>query len=353
MSTSFDRWEKDPFFSAAEEVQASADRMESAYRTWIHALKDPSTIWDCNELQRDLRTTLGTTKWQLEEFQKAVGLSYAKTSKEDDSKQRHREFIFAMTEQVSKMEISLKDSAISEGKPSSSPWVHLDEDESNELAMFISGPLKEKIIQAKNQETDKESAPGCSEILSHSAVSSGSLEPKKEIIKEKPHGHRRTASASADIGTWHIAITDDGNTQKSVIDSGSRPPRKTPSFSGFLNSMEYPAKFKWPKNGARKWKATDRHEDSDTEMLKPPRPQLSRGIISCYERSKGSLSCEDCYDKQLYSWSGALQRQLQSFDCTTCNVITIIQQSIIGASATTEFQVFVDSSVTNAQANTC
>lgn len=26
MATSFDRWEKDPFFSAAEEVQESADR---------------------------------------------------------------------------------------------------------------------------------------------------------------------------------------------------------------------------------------------------------------------------------------------------------------------------------------
>lgn len=26
MTSSFDRWEKDPFFSAAEEVQESADR---------------------------------------------------------------------------------------------------------------------------------------------------------------------------------------------------------------------------------------------------------------------------------------------------------------------------------------
>lgn len=29
MASSFDRWEKDPFFSAAEEVQESADRYNS------------------------------------------------------------------------------------------------------------------------------------------------------------------------------------------------------------------------------------------------------------------------------------------------------------------------------------
>lgn len=28
MASSFDRWEKDPFFTAAEEVQESADRLE-------------------------------------------------------------------------------------------------------------------------------------------------------------------------------------------------------------------------------------------------------------------------------------------------------------------------------------
>lgn len=31
MASSFDRWEKDPFFSAAEEVQESADRYHFVY----------------------------------------------------------------------------------------------------------------------------------------------------------------------------------------------------------------------------------------------------------------------------------------------------------------------------------
>lgn len=39
--------------------------MESTYRTWIHALKDTSGSWNCDALRRDLRTTLGTAKWQV------------------------------------------------------------------------------------------------------------------------------------------------------------------------------------------------------------------------------------------------------------------------------------------------
>jgi hypothetical protein len=31
MATSFDRWEKDPFFPAAEEVQESADRCAASF----------------------------------------------------------------------------------------------------------------------------------------------------------------------------------------------------------------------------------------------------------------------------------------------------------------------------------
>ena len=40
-------------------------RMESTFRTWIHAKKDVSGTWNFEELRRDLRTALGTTKWQV------------------------------------------------------------------------------------------------------------------------------------------------------------------------------------------------------------------------------------------------------------------------------------------------
>jgi len=73
MATSFDRWEKDPFFLAAEEVQESADRMESVYRIWVQERSGgdleaagvtgggPTAA----ELRRELHTALGTAKWQV------------------------------------------------------------------------------------------------------------------------------------------------------------------------------------------------------------------------------------------------------------------------------------------------
>lgn len=87
MASAFDRWEKDPFFYAAEEVQESADRyqislgiqfcsvpflkkrdgllwlfhfcrMESAYRRWMHEKEGA-------EVRRELHIALGTAKWQV------------------------------------------------------------------------------------------------------------------------------------------------------------------------------------------------------------------------------------------------------------------------------------------------
>jgi hypothetical protein len=103
MATSFDRWEKDPFFLAAEEVQESADRyalyrfifvlidlrsvpvpvlmdlvfvgahsrrMESVYKIWVQERSgDPEAALggevSAVELRRELHTALGTAKWQV------------------------------------------------------------------------------------------------------------------------------------------------------------------------------------------------------------------------------------------------------------------------------------------------
>ncbi|KAK9270360.1 hypothetical protein L1049_025939 [Liquidambar formosana] len=315
MASNFDRWEKDPFFSAAEEVQESADRMESTYRTWIHAMKDASSMWDSDELRRDLHTALGTAKWQLEEFERAVGSSYVNSSA-DDARDRHRQFILAIENQISSIESSLKESAHSGGK-SPLPWVRLDEGECTELALFLTGPspAEDKAtlkVHSRDEETgnpketDKESALECSKNSNHSAER-GLLESREEKVMP---GHRRTASASADIGAWKIVVADDCFPQSSSNGQPEKPPRKVPSFSGFLNSMESASKLKWPKNGFRKLKVIDHHQEADTSLLRPP--QLTRGINTCYERSKSCLdSCDDCYDKHLYGWYGAIQRQLQ------------------------------------------
>ncbi|CAK7347459.1 unnamed protein product [Dovyalis caffra] len=295
MASSFDRWEKDPYFSAAEEVQESADRMESTYRTWIHSKKEVSSIWDSEQLGRDLLTALGTTKWQLEEFARAVRLSYVKNSG-DDARDRHRDFIVAIEDHILKIENHLEECALSEGK-TSLPWVRLDEGECNELALFLSGPPttprenvpKNHVVESViTQEISKESTPKSSNNLIN-LVECASLEPRDV----KPHGHRRTASASADIGAWKIAIAQD------VCQSdpcNEKAPLRDPR-TRYLN-------------GVRKWKAMDHNQDSDTIPLQSS--QLTRGIDACYEKSKSCLdSYDECYDKQIYGWYGAMQRQLQ------------------------------------------
>ncbi|XVF64164.1 hypothetical protein PTKIN_Ptkin09bG0145700 [Pterospermum kingtungense] len=297
MASTLDRWEKDPFFSVAEEVQESADRMESTYRTWIYAKENVSSSWNFKELRRDLRTALSTTKWQLEEFERAAESSYGQSSSED-ARDRHREFIVAIKDQILKIERSLRESARSESKGSMS-WVRLDEGECNELALFLTGLS----VSGDKKLPPRSHGPTCSMIPGQSVELSSS-----EAKGQKLQGHRRTASASPDIGAWKIAIGDDVLQQNSSHGQPPIPPRKVPSVYGFLNSMESDTKVKGSNNDARKWKAVNLHEESDTELLRLP--QLDRGIHACCE-SRSCLDGDECYDKRLHGCCGAIQRQLQ------------------------------------------
>ncbi|KAG5103608.1 hypothetical protein JHK84_048577 [Glycine max] len=301
MASSFDRWEKDPFFNAAEEVQESADRMESTYRTWLHATKDASSMWNSDELCRDLRTALSTAKWQLEEFARAVRSSYVKSSSEE-ARNRHRDFITAIEDNIMKVEHSLSESVVPGGK-ASLPWLRLDEGEQDELALFLSGmPAANNRNIEDPRLSENVSASDC---LKDFHVSSVWGDSKEDIS----HGHRRAASASADIGFYKISVHDDAQ-QWSSSSGSSGPMHKVPSLSGFLRSMESVSKLKWPRNGYRKLKAADHHKETDGELL--PTAGLNRGNNARCERSKSGLdSCDESYDKQLYGWHGAIWRQLQ------------------------------------------
>ncbi|GAA0169758.1 hypothetical protein LIER_24166 [Lithospermum erythrorhizon] len=312
MATHFDRWEKDPFFYAAEEVQESANRMESTYRTWLHSEKDTSGFWNIYELRRDLQTTLGTTKWQLEDFEKVVNPSNNNSS-DDDSRDRHRDFMVAMESQIKKVEKSLNESAVSLGKPPL-PWVQLDEGECNELALFLLGPSNVdknfgRVLNS-NQRADSLQDNNLLASAEHSQESPDAQECAHLDAKEKLTGHRRTASASADIGSWNILVSDDSLPLGSSNEKSDPPPHKVPSFSGFLNTMESATtKLKWSRNGYRKLKLVDRSEEADAL---PCSQQIMKGLNSGYERNKSCLEGGDyCYDKQLYGWYGAIQRQLQ------------------------------------------
>lgn len=179
-----------------------------------------------------------------------------------------------------KTENSLQESALSEGK-APLPWVRLDEGERDELALFLSGPSTyedETPVKSNRRDiesslvTDRDSSPDCLKNSRHSAEL-GSVEARDD----KSHGHRRTASASADIGAWKIIVPDDGYQQNSFNGQTGLPVRKIPSLSGFLGSMESASKVKWSKNGFRKWKATDCQQVADTALLRSP--QLSRVCV--------------------------------------------------------------------------
>ncbi|AES92325.2 syntaxin/T-SNARE family protein [Medicago truncatula] len=137
VANSFDLWRKDAFFSAAEEVQESADIMESAYRAWLRERRERSNPEELNELCRELQTALGTAKWQLEELEKAIRLSYRHLG-DDNRATRHRQFISAIESQISQVEADLRESNIEEGKQPLR-WVNLDEEERDDFAAFLSG----------------------------------------------------------------------------------------------------------------------------------------------------------------------------------------------------------------------
>ncbi|KAK6942051.1 Syntaxin 6, N-terminal [Dillenia turbinata] len=137
VANSFDLWQKDAFFSAAEEVQESADLLESAYRAWIREKRRGLAPEHLDELCRELKTALGTAKWQLEEFERAVRLSYGNRSDENTAS-RHGEFIAAIENQVSRIEMALTESLSEEGKKPLR-WINLDPAECDDLALFLSG----------------------------------------------------------------------------------------------------------------------------------------------------------------------------------------------------------------------
>lgn len=211
---------------------------------------------------------------QLEEFEQAVKSSYGKSSG-DDARNRHRDFIAAIEEKISKVQQSLQESSPSDGK-ASLPWVRLNEGERNELALFLSGmPADEGKIPTKSNSRDSENQP----LIDKGSVSVSknlhlpsewdSLEPKED----HSHGHRRTASASADIGYWKIAVSDDVQPYSSTNGS-SGPVHKAPSFSGLVGSMESVSKMKWPKNAFRKLKAVDNRQGADSALL--PSAEVNR-----------------------------------------------------------------------------
>ncbi|KAK9149907.1 hypothetical protein Scep_008664 [Stephania cephalantha] len=143
VANSFDLWQKDSFFSAAEEVQDSADIMESVYRTWIRERREEGVEGeDLVELRRELQTVLATAKWQLEEFERAVRLSHG-CRPEDATATRHYQFVAAIEDQINRVQVALGESVSHQGNHPL-PCLQLDDEERHDLAAFLSSQLPPK-----------------------------------------------------------------------------------------------------------------------------------------------------------------------------------------------------------------
>ncbi|XP_020576716.1 uncharacterized protein LOC110022226 [Phalaenopsis equestris] len=318
MATAFDRWEKDPFFYAAEEVQESTDRMESAYRRWMQGRRggmDSGGEWDAFvvELRREVHTALGTAKWQLEELEKAVRYSDHALAAGEATVTRHSDFVAAIRSKISMVEKALKESSLEKEEESGLAWVRLDEGERDELALFLSGSRAqvEKVLvtpsagarEAVSRMTEEASV--CSKKSCHA-----NLLRSAELMEDSLKGHRRVASACADLGVWTISVSAEESPLKLSDTQPNLPPPRILSLSE-LGTEESAAKPKWYRNGFRKWKAVS-YEDME-ESIPLQNHQISRGMNACYEKSKSCL-CEftdDSSHKQLCGWLGAFQRQIQ------------------------------------------
>ncbi|KAH6819279.1 SET domain-containing protein [Perilla frutescens var. frutescens] len=217
--------------SGSEEVQQSADIMESAYRAWLRARKEGLISQHLDTLNRELQMALGTAKWQLEEFERAVCLSY-RSSGDDITNTRHREFVSAIEDQISRVETALKESLEVEGKKPFR-WVNLDKEECDDLAHFLSGTpgtsqmIKDDCIKGKSSEEVPISIKDISSFieLQERKIS----ETGHEISYRADHiSSNQTVWSSLDRNTLEIVIDIDdrqtnGLTEATPEDKGSKP----------------------------------------------------------------------------------------------------------------------------------
>lgn len=146
MAEGFGRWESDPLFPAAERVQDSADRMEGVYRLLLHEKKviqddaSDAKLHAPIQYERDVTTALGTTKWQLEQFEREVNAAaFAdKSTSRENAILKFRQFIRAIAEQISEVEESLKTLRTDFSRTPKSPYSSSEQD-GDGLASFLSG----------------------------------------------------------------------------------------------------------------------------------------------------------------------------------------------------------------------
>ncbi|KAK1316805.1 hypothetical protein QJS10_CPA05g02341 [Acorus calamus] len=327
VANSFDQWQKDSFFSAAEEVQESADLMESVYRMWLRGHSDGFDSDHMDELLKELQTALGTAKWQLEEFDRAISLS-CRNVMEDNAIARRRQFVAVIENQVSHIEKVIQDSLIEDGKQPLR-WVQLDDEESSELEAFLSGTsqpsssTKDSYVSSvsskrsgSSQESSRLDSVKCLKETPRNGDDDAEFPFKslaKEVLQVKDtsngrgvqlNGQKRTWS-SPDMGAWRIAIPDE-DVGKKALEASTETSAYVSRHLGFLRSVELAMKTKWLRNSFPKEKVGG---DPSHHGSRGP----SRFTQGMNERSGSCLGNykEDLIPRQLLGRVGGYQRQLQ------------------------------------------
>ncbi|XP_008789669.1 uncharacterized protein LOC103707089 [Phoenix dactylifera] len=270
VGTAFDQWKKDVFFSAAEVVQESADILESMYRMWIRDRSDGLNSEMSDELRRELHTALGTAKWQLEEFERAVNLSHDNCSSGENIVTRRRQFIAAIENQIFHIEQALNSTLLEEGKQPPR-WVQLNEEERDDLAVFLSA-APEILQETTNKNvankgscelrTMSDSARGFKDTVTTNKDARYAVEVAAKVSPkckddvcfqgEQVNGQRRTLS-SADMGAWKIVVADEEDTSGKLVEVRPETPDRASGLFGFLRSAESTTKLRCFRNSF--WKA--------------------------------------------------------------------------------------------------
>ncbi|KAJ6857148.1 hypothetical protein NC651_038754 [Populus alba x Populus x berolinensis] len=298
VANSFELWQKDAFFSAAEEVQESADAMESAYRVWTREKREGSEPEDLDELSRELQTALGTAKWQLEEFERAVWLSHGHRS-DDITASRHKQFVAAIESQISRVEAALREAFSGEGKQPLR-WVNLDKEECDDLAMFLSGTVQIPQIVKDDCTTHKSPMKGSlgenhhkRRNLDHnsSANCSRGTSDENEFITSKKNEHIIDIEEKENLG-----MRDDITCQvdKTI---GSRRTWSSPNFGAL--------KIVIAQDDGQRDKVMSSVEATPKE--KGYKPFFWKQRCGEHSRAKGSITLFN----KLFGQAGGLQRQLQ------------------------------------------
>lgn len=170
---------------------------------------------------------------QLEEFEKAVRMSY-RSHRDDVTVSRHSQFVSALEDQISRVESALKESFQVDGKKAFH-WVNLEEEECDDLALFLSGTSSQRMGDEEEVGTSvlitKKNSRKEDSILSSQVSSTiqSSDEGKSPQKVDTIASNRRTWSPSQ-MSALEIVIDKDDRQKSAEIEATPKEKGTKPFF---------------------------------------------------------------------------------------------------------------------------